>query len=79
MIDITKDIEPLTTFRNNSVKTMQRLNKTRPTINANPKPPFSMPPPTGASSTSPQRSTPTKASGRDWKNFTVARVTHSTQ
>lgn len=29
MIDITKDIQPLTTFRNNSVKFMQRLKKTR--------------------------------------------------
>jgi prevent-host-death family protein len=29
MIDITKDIQPLTTFRNNSVKMMQRLKKTR--------------------------------------------------
>ena len=28
-IDITKDIQPLTTFRNNSVKMMQRLKKTR--------------------------------------------------
>ena len=28
-IDITKDIQPLTTFRNNSVKFMQRLKKTR--------------------------------------------------
>jgi prevent-host-death family protein len=33
MIDITKDIQPLTTFRNNSVKMMQRLKKThRPII-----------------------------------------------
>ena len=32
-IDITKDIQPLTTFRNNSVKMMQRLKKTqRPII-----------------------------------------------
>jgi prevent-host-death family protein len=29
MIDITKDIQPLTTFRNNSVKFMKRLKKTR--------------------------------------------------
>ena len=29
MIDITKDIQPLTTFRNNSVKMMKRLKKTR--------------------------------------------------
>lgn len=29
MIDITKDIQPLTTFRNNSVKFMNRLKKTR--------------------------------------------------
>jgi prevent-host-death family protein len=29
MTDITKDIQPLTTFRNNSVKMMQRLKKTR--------------------------------------------------
>jgi prevent-host-death family protein len=29
MIDITKDIQPLTTFRNNSVKMMQRLKKTK--------------------------------------------------
>ena len=29
MIDITKDIQPLTTFRNNSVKIMQRLKKTK--------------------------------------------------
>ena len=29
MIDITRDIQPLTTFRNNSVKFMQRLKKTR--------------------------------------------------
>jgi prevent-host-death family protein len=29
MIDITKDILPLTTFRNNSVKMMQRLKKNR--------------------------------------------------
>jgi prevent-host-death family protein len=29
MIDITKDIQPLTTFRNNSVKFMRRLKKTR--------------------------------------------------
>jgi prevent-host-death family protein len=29
MIDITKDIQPLTTFRNNSVKMMQRIKKTR--------------------------------------------------
>ncbi len=29
MIDITKDIQPLTTFRNNYVKMMQRLKKTR--------------------------------------------------
>ena len=29
MIDITTDIQPLTTFRNNSVKMMQRLKKTR--------------------------------------------------
>lgn len=29
MIDITKDIQPLTTFRNNSVKMMQRLKMTR--------------------------------------------------
>ena len=29
MIDITKDIQPLTTFRNNSVKMMQRLKRTR--------------------------------------------------
>jgi prevent-host-death family protein len=28
-IDITKDIQPLTTFRNNSVKFMKRLKKTR--------------------------------------------------
>jgi prevent-host-death family protein len=28
-IDITKDIQPLTTFRNNSVKMMQRLKKTK--------------------------------------------------
>lgn len=39
-IDITKDIQPLTTFRNNSVKMMQRLKKTkRPiiiTINGKP-------------------------------------------
>src|ERR1700723_2100293 len=28
MIDITKDIQPLTTFRNNSVKFMKRLKKT---------------------------------------------------
>ena len=33
MIDITKDIQPLTTFRNNSVKFMKRLKKThRPII-----------------------------------------------
>jgi prevent-host-death family protein len=29
MIDITKDIQPLTTFRNNSVKFMKHLKKTR--------------------------------------------------
>jgi prevent-host-death family protein len=29
MIDITKDIQPLTTLRNNSVKMMQRLKKTK--------------------------------------------------
>jgi prevent-host-death family protein len=29
MIDITKDIQPLTTFRNNSVKMMQRLKKNK--------------------------------------------------
>ncbi len=29
MIDITKDIQPLTTFRNNSVKFMKRLKRTR--------------------------------------------------
>ena len=29
MIDITKDIQPLTTFRNNSVKVMQQLKKTK--------------------------------------------------
>ena len=29
MIDITKDIQPLTTFRNNSVKFMKRLKKPR--------------------------------------------------
>jgi prevent-host-death family protein len=29
MIDITQDIQPLTTFRNNSVKFMKRLKKTR--------------------------------------------------
>jgi prevent-host-death family protein len=29
VIDITKDIQPLTTFRNNSVKMMQRLKKTK--------------------------------------------------
>ncbi len=28
-VDITKDIQPLTTFRNNSVKMMQRLKKTK--------------------------------------------------
>lgn len=28
-IDITEDIQPLTTFRNNSVKMMQRLKKTK--------------------------------------------------
>ena len=28
MIDITKDIQPLTTFRNNSVKMMKKLHKT---------------------------------------------------
>ena len=33
MIDITKDIQPLTTFRNNSIKFMKRLKKTpRPII-----------------------------------------------
>ena len=33
MIDITKDIQPLTTFRNKSVKFMKRLKKTpRPII-----------------------------------------------
>ena len=33
MIDITTDIQPLTTFRNNSVKFMKRLKKTpRPII-----------------------------------------------
>ena len=32
MIDITKDIQPLTTFRNNSVKFMRRLKKTRSPI-----------------------------------------------
>lgn len=33
MIDITKDIQPLTTFRNNSVRFMRRLKKThRPII-----------------------------------------------
>ena len=32
-LDITKDIQPLTTFRNNSVKFMKRLKKThRPII-----------------------------------------------
>jgi prevent-host-death family protein len=29
VIDITKDIQPLTTFRNNSVKVMQQLKKTK--------------------------------------------------
>jgi prevent-host-death family protein len=29
MLDITQDIQPLTTFRNNSVKFMLRLKKTR--------------------------------------------------
>jgi prevent-host-death family protein len=29
MIDITKDIQPLTIFRNNSVKVMQQLKKTK--------------------------------------------------
>ena len=29
MIDITKDIQPLTTFRNNSVKFMKHLKRTR--------------------------------------------------
>ncbi|MEO6804596.1 MAG: type II toxin-antitoxin system prevent-host-death family antitoxin [Edaphobacter sp.] len=28
-MDITKDIQPLTTFRNNSVKMMQRLKRTK--------------------------------------------------
>lgn len=29
MLDITEDIQPLTTFRNNSVKMMRQLKKTR--------------------------------------------------
>ena len=33
MVDITKDIQPLTTFRNNSVKMMRQLKRTkRPVI-----------------------------------------------
>jgi prevent-host-death family protein len=33
MIDITQDIQPLTTFRNNSVKMLKQLNKTgRPIV-----------------------------------------------
>jgi prevent-host-death family protein len=32
MIDITQDIQPLTTFRNNSVKFMRRLNKSKQPI-----------------------------------------------
>jgi len=41
MIDITQDIQPLTTFRNNSVKMLKQLNRTgRPivlTVNGKPK------------------------------------------
>jgi len=72
MIDITKDIQPLTTFRNNSVKMMQRLKKTRrpPSSSpstANPKPSSRTPSPTSASSTSPHLPILKKAFVRDWK------------
>lgn len=54
MIDITQAIQPLTTFRNNSVEFMGQLRATgRPiilTVNGKPEPYSRTPPPTGASS-----------------------------
>jgi hypothetical protein len=69
MIDITQDIQPLTTFHNNSVEFMQQLKATqRPIIlTVNDKPEAVLrgtPPPISASSTWPPKPTPTKASAR---------------
>jgi hypothetical protein len=70
MIDITKDIQSLTTFRNNSVKIMQRLKKTAAPSSslstANPKPSSRTPPPTSVSSISPPWPTPKKVFVKAW-------------
>ena len=66
MIDITKDIQPLTTFRNHSVEFMRQLKATQRPLSslstANPRPSFRTPPFISASSTLQLQPIPTKAS-----------------